>query len=365
MTSTVCKAFSKEIIKWSNNNPRSLPWESYSDPYKVWATEIMLQQTTIFQASAYIHRFFKAFPNLQKLSSASEEEVLKLWEGLGYYSRARNLHFTAQYVNEELNGIFPKTYDELLKLKGVGPYTAAAIASFCYKEAVPVVDGNVIRLVSRFFGIQDAVNETNTRKQINDLAIKVLDKKAPAEHNQAIMNFGAIQCKPKNPECSNCPLSRNCIAYEDGLVSSIPYKSKKIIKRKRYFEYMIIYNKAHVYYQKRNENDIWKHLWQFPMIEVEKFQKQSSLEELIKRNFGITNFQLHPGLSTMKQTLTHQIIESRFHILITDEVPKSSTNIYKRVKWNTLSEYPSPKSIVLFLSNNNLSLVVEKILKHK
>jgi len=247
----------------------------------------------------------------------------------------------------------------------VGPYTAAAIASFCFEESVPVIDGNVIRVISRYFGLKEAVNENKTAKEIRSIAHDTLGKNNPALYNQAIMNFGAIQCKPRNPDCNSCPLKNSCIARNENAVSEIPYKSKKTIKRKRFFEYFIIHTKGKIYFGKREGKDIWKHLWQFPLIEVKSFQSKNSLEKLIKKNFGLGQYVFIPGLEEIKQQLTHQTIASKIHLILLDDQNYPKLDAYKKVEMSKISDFPTPKTINNFLSNNNLSLVIKKYAKYK
>ena len=217
-------SFSKIVIRWYSGNNRKLPWRETQNPYFIWLSEIILQQTQVKQGLPYYEAFVKNFPTIYDLAAAEEQTVLKLWQGLGYYSRARNLHFTAQYIVNECNGVFPNTYKTLLKLKGVGDYTASAIASICFGEATAVVDGNVYRVLARYFGIDTPINTTDGIKQFKALAQELIDKKDPATFNQAIMEFGAMQCRPKTPDCLFCPLSTSCIAYNKGRVGELPVK---------------------------------------------------------------------------------------------------------------------------------------------
>jgi A/G-specific adenine glycosylase len=263
--------FHNKLIDWYLVNARDLPWRKTQDPYPIWLSEIMLQQTRISQGLPYFFKFIEEFPTVFHLANASEDQVLKLWQGLGYYSRARNLHSTAKHVAYNLNGIFPSTYKELKTLKGVGDYTASAIASFCYREPVAVVDGNVYRVLSRFFGIDTPINSTEGIKEFKALAQKLLDKKQPHIYNQAIMEFGALQCSPKSPDCNSCPLQANCIAFQQDLISSLPRKLKKTKVQEKFYNYLVIVDsKENVLIEKRTGNGIWKNLYQFPLIESPK-----------------------------------------------------------------------------------------------
>src|SRR6218665_1506972 len=231
--------FSNILIKWYLQNKRDLPWRKTVDPYQIWLSEIMLQQTRVAQGMPYFFAFTKEFPTVKDLADASEEKVLKLWQGLGYYSRARNLHKTAQYIAYDLNGVFPDSYKELLKLKGVGEYTAAAIASFSYNESVPVVDGNVFRVLSRYFDVETDIALTSTKKEFTALAFELMQKNNPALFNQAIMEFGALQCVPKSPDCENCVLNSGCLALLKKKVNQLPVKSKKMKAKNRFFNYVV------------------------------------------------------------------------------------------------------------------------------
>ena len=259
------------LIQWYLQNKRDLPWRNTTDPYPIWLSEIMLQQTRVAQGMPYFLAFTSAFPTVFDLAKADEEEVLKLWQGLGYYSRARNLHKAAQYVASELNGVFPTTYKELLELKGVGEYTAAAIASFSYNEAVPVVDGNVFRVLSRYFDIETDITLASAKKEFAALAHELMPKNDPATFNQAIMEFGALQCVPKSPDCKVCVFNSSCLALQKKKVDQLPVKSKKLKVRARYFNYIVVSDaNSNTVIQKRTAKGIWYNLYEFPLIETEK-----------------------------------------------------------------------------------------------
>ena len=254
--------FSSDLIQWYSFHKRPLPWRETKDPYRIWLSEIILQQTQIKQGLPYYLKFTANYPTVFDLAKASEDEVLKHWQGLGYYSRARNLHKTAKYVAEELNGVFPKTYKELLTLKGVGDYTASAIASICYEEPVAVVDGNVYRVLSRCFGVDTPINSTEGVKQFKRLAMSLLPKNNIGDYNQALMEFGAKQCKPKSPDCSNCPVDSECAALATASIQKLPIKLKKIKIRKRYLNFLVLLTKNHkTVMEKRIEKGIWQHLY--------------------------------------------------------------------------------------------------------
>ncbi|HET8808815.1 MAG TPA: A/G-specific adenine glycosylase, partial [Flavobacteriaceae bacterium] len=269
--------FSEKLIDWYLPQKRELPWRNTVDPYKIWLSEIMLQQTRVAQGLPYYEVFLENFPAVFDLAKASEEKVLKLWQGLGYYSRARNMHFTAKYIAEEKNGEFPKTASGLLKLKGIGDYTAAAIASICFGEPVPVVDGNVYRALSRIFGIETPIDSTLGKKEFKQLAHQLIDPKKPAEHNQALMEFGALQCKPKNPLCETCPFQNSCMALQLGKIEKLPVKTKKIKTTLRHFNYLVFVSKnKQTLLQQRTGKGIWQNLYEFPLLESEKEETRES-----------------------------------------------------------------------------------------
>lgn len=271
--------FNSSLTKWYLLNKRVLPWRESKDPYKIWLCEIILQQTQIKQGLPYYLKFIQKYPTVFQLANVDEDEILKDWQGLGYYSRARNLHKTAQYVANELNGVFPKNYKELVGLKGVGDYTASAIASICYEEPVAVLDGNVYRVLSRYFGINTPINSTNGTKEFKILATSLLPKKNIGDYNQAIMEFGALQCKPKSPDCKNCPIPSNCTALSTGNIQKLPVKLKKNKARKRYLNFLVFLNKNNeTIIEKRTQKGIWQHLYQFPMVET---SKSITVEELL------------------------------------------------------------------------------------
>ena len=262
--------FSNRLIKWYLQNKRSLPWRETTDPYSIWLSEIMLQQTRVAQGLSYFLSFKTHFPNVTDLAKADEEAVLKLWQGLGYYSRARNLHATAKYVADELDGVFPDNFKDLLKLKGVGEYTAAAIASFCYNEAVPVVDGNVFRVLARYFDIETDIAQPSAKKEFAALAAELLPKNDAATFNQAIMEFGALQCVPQNPDCCVCVFNDSCLALKLDKVKQLPVKSKKAKARIRYFNYLVAEDSfGNTQIEKRVEKGIWQNLYDFPLFETE------------------------------------------------------------------------------------------------
>jgi A/G-specific adenine glycosylase len=273
--------FSKRLLDWYETEKRDLPWRHTKDPYVIWLSEIILQQTQVKQGLPYFQKFIKRFPTVHNLAKAEEDEVMKLWQGLGYYSRARNLHFTAKYVSETLKGKFPDNFKELKILKGIGDYTAAAIASFAFDEPVAVVDGNVQRVVSRFLGIHTPINSPEGVKEFKTKAQQLMDVSQPAAYNQAVMEFGALHCRPKSPKCMFCVFQQDCAAYQLGKVEELPVKLKKTVVKKRYFNYLIFKDQDNLtLVQKRSGAGIWKGLYQFPLLESEEPLETPSSEDI-------------------------------------------------------------------------------------
>ena len=349
--------FRKRLLKWSEGIERDLPWKEGRNPYFIWLSEIILQQTRVAQGRPYYLKFIKAFPKIEDLAKASQDEVFSLWEGLGYYSRARNLHASAKQVVEDFSGEFPNQYEDIRSLKGVGPYTAAAIASFAFDLAYPVVDGNVMRVLTRVFGIEDAIDSTSGKKKINALAEELLDKKAPAAYNQAIMDFGALQCTPKNPNCSTCPLGDICISKDTELVQLLPYKAKKVKKRNRYFHYFDLMDaKGQTILSRREDKDIWQGLYQFPMVEKSDVEVldletiQSSMDLDLKR------LVLERISKIYKQTLSHQYIHAIFYkIRVEGCFFEDKEGIYLADRQN-VSNFAFPKLIREYIEDKVLTL---------
>lgn len=351
------KLFTQQLLLWDKNaNTREMPWKGETDPYKIWLSEIILQQTRVEQGTAYYHRFIEKFPTIKQLAITPEDEVFKLWEGLGYYTRCRNLLATARIIAFELDGIFPREYAAILALKGIGPYTAAAIASFAFNLPHAVVDGNVTRVISRFFGLQTPIDTTEGKKEYAKIAQGLLYKKSPGTYNQAIMDFGATICKPQAPFCQICPLQKNCVAFAKVLTKTLPVKSKKLARRTRYFYYLIINFKDKIYVRKRTEKDIWQSLWEFVLIEKdEKF----TVNELIN-DADFLNLFADKGLQMRaspfyKQQLTHQTIEGVF--LFIKASAAFTNNRFTAVKKSDLKSLAFPRFITRFLElNDNLKI---------
>jgi A/G-specific adenine glycosylase len=337
--------FSEKLIVWYNEHKRDLPWRKTTDPYQIWLSEIILQQTRVNQGLDYFNKFIKKHPDIHSLAQSSEKDVLNLWQGLGYYSRARNLHFTAKYISNELNGEFPTEYKDILNLKGVGEYTAAAIASFAYKEAYPVVDGNVYRVLSRMFGIENPIDSTEGKKVFKQLATELIDTKNPDTYNQAIMEFGALQCTPKKPNCEDCPYLLECFAYKNGLITELPKKEKKIKQRNRYFNYLVIINNDSIYLNERKEKDIWQGLFDFPVFETKEPLTSFPLLEKEFSNIGLT---LKNQSTEYKHILSHQKIYATFW-LVSSNKTKNIDSKFVKTPLKEINNYPIPKLIDNYL----------------
>ena len=339
--------FSNLLIKWYLQNKRDLPWRNTTNPYPIWLSEIMLQQTRVAQGMPYFLSFTTAFPTVFDLAKASEEQVLKLWQGLGYYSRARNLHQTAQYITTELNGIFPVNYNDLLKLKGVGEYTAAAIASFAYNEVVPVVDGNVFRVLSRYFDINTDIAQASAKKEFTALAFELIPKDNPAIFNQAIMEFGALQCVPKNPNCSSCVFNESCAALQKNKVDQLPVKSKKLKVRNRYFNYVVASDEnKNTIIQKRTSKGIWHNLYEFPLLETEKEEDFDFVSEQIQMEYFKENT-ISSILETNNKSIVHKLSHQHLHIKFWNVKIKGT--IENGIDVETMKTFPFPIVIHNFI----------------
>jgi len=344
--------FGEIIIDWYQKNMRDLPWRRTTDPYKIWLSEIILQQTRVDQGQTYYQKFVRQYPTVKKLAQAGEHDVLKLWQGLGYYSRARNLHHAAKDVVKRFNGKFPSAYTDIISLKGVGEYTAAAIASFSFKAKYAVVDGNVFRVLARYLGIPQAVNVASSKKVFYEAATQLMEDLPPDIFNQAIMEFGALQCKPQSPDCSKCPLQNSCYAFCNKKVNELPVKEKKQTIRNRYFNYLFIRKGRHVYMRKRTGNDIWKNMYDFPLIETKKKISDSKLlrHEDLKKYFGRNKYKLASSGETMKHQLSHQTIYARFFVLETAADIKA-TGI-RRMDKTSIQKLAVPRLIEKYLETS-------------
>ena len=341
--------FSKTLINWYLKSKRDLPWRETTNPYNIWLSEIMLQQTRIEQGLPYYKKFIEEFPSVFDLADASQDKVMKLWQGLGYYSRARNLHATAKHVAYELNGKFPEDYKGLLKLKGVGDYTASAIASISYNEPVAVVDGNVYRVLSRYFNIDTPINSTDGVKEFKALAMELLDKKEPSNFNQALMEFGALQCKPKNPLCESCPFNNSCLALKESRIGDLPVKIKKGKIKDRYFNYLVFSSEENkTLLQQRKGRGIWHGLYEFPLIETagdileaKMIEENIEFQQLTEaKNVSVSLY----NDQAIVHKLSHQHIYARFWLVEAKKLPQEGISAEK------VKEYPVPVLIQNFLN---------------
>ena len=344
-------SFSRILLNWHHTeNTRQMPWKGEKDPYRIWLSEIILQQTRVEQGLNYYQRFVSSFPDVHALARASEQSVFKLWEGLGYYSRCRNLIASAKYISDELKGKFPSTYEEISKLKGVGPYTTAAISSFAFNLPYAVLDGNVFRLLSRYFGIYTPIDSTQGKKEFSTLAQELIDVDSPAAYNQAIMDFGATVCKPF-PECENCPFAPSCVAFNTGAISQLPVRSKKIKIRKRWFHYLVLEHRDHIAIRKRTSGDIWSDLYEYPLIESDDSLTQNKLVELAKKQRLLNGrpFKVVDYSKAHRQQLSHQLIEGRFMKINLTERPANADWIW--LTRSDLENYPFPRMINAYLQS--------------
>jgi A/G-specific adenine glycosylase len=351
------KYFTKKLLQWNkNSNRRLMPWKGEKDPYKIWLSEIILQQTRVDQGWGYYNRFVQTFASVNELAAAADNKVFKLWEGLGYYSRCKNLLATARVIVKDYQGIFPAQYEDILKLKGVGPYTAAAIASFAFNLPYAVVDGNVFRVLSRFFGNATPIDSTTGKKVFALLANELLDKKEPGLYNQAIMDFGATVCKPQLPLCPTCPLHKKCVSFIKQITEILPVKEKKVIQKKRWFYYVVAVYGNKVLVHKRSAKDIWENLYEFVLYERTKAITINRLKKLpgLKQIANEHEYTIKSISGVFRQKLTHQVIEGRFVTVILQCPPL--LNGYKLVSLKQLAKVPFPKFITTFLKDKNVSL---------
>ncbi|MFN3756422.1 MAG: A/G-specific adenine glycosylase [Flavobacterium sp.] len=342
--------FTKRLIDWYISQKRDLPWRNTIDPYTVWLSEIILQQTRVNQGLPYFLRFLEAFPKVENLANADEQEVLKLWQGLGYYSRARNLHHTAKWIVEHNHGVFPKNYQSLQTLKGVGKYTAAAIASFCYKEPVPVVDGNVYRVLSRFFEIETDISSSEAFKVFFETSESIMDAKRPDLFNQAIMEFGAMHCVPVNPNCQDCIFNDSCAALKKNKVNSLPIKLKKTKVQNRFLNYLIpIDEKGNTIVLKRTTSGYWKHLFEFPLIESSDLDSDLDFQITMEDHWNGFSFKDSPVLMhtpAILHKLSHRNLFIHFwRVDVKGVFPNG-------VDFETLKSYPFPIVIYNFIKKN-------------
>lgn len=339
--------FAEVIIEWYKDNGRELPWRETRDPYKIWVSEVILQQTRVVQGLDYFYRFIHRFPDVRMLAEASIDEVMRYWQGLGYYSRARNLHEAAREIVRRWDGKFPEDYQEILSLKGVGEYTAAAICSFAWQLPCAVVDGNVFRVLARFFGIDTPIDSTAGKKEFAALAGELLDKKQPDVYNQALMDFGALQCTPQSPCCLYCPLQNGCRALAEGRVDALPVKKGKVNVKPRYFNYLDIHCKGRKLLIRREADDIWRNLYEYPMIETENPVDFAELQLSERYQYlmqGTGTMRLLGMMDMPKHILSHRVIYARFYKLEVDSYGKGMSP-FLQIPEEEEENYAVPKLI--------------------
>ncbi|MDD4361144.1 MAG: A/G-specific adenine glycosylase [Bacteroidales bacterium] len=387
------KRISLILAEWYELHKRDLPWRKTRDPYKIWLSEIILQQTRVEQGLSYYLRFIASFPDIFSFARAGEDEVLKLWQGLGYYSRARNMHKTADELVSVYKGVFPKDYHVLLQLKGIGPYTAAAIASFAYDQAYPVVDGNVIRVLSRIFNIDLPIYSSRAGTLFNELAGALLDRDNPARHNQAIMEFGALQCKPGLPDCSVCPMGELCLACSLGVVYKRPVRKPAVSRKKRCFNYLCLSDGRYTWLQQRKNKDIWQNLWEFPLYETSELlewpamltvlnEQLSDQPELLTNRSELTdrserlsersepaallnNKVVLCSVQDLKHILSHQFIQARFFKVQIPFKPEAWPAAWTRFELNDIDKLAVSRLTEIYLENhlNELDLNSNRIIR--
>ena len=350
------RKISYQLIRWYNENKRDLPWRETKDPYKIWISEIVLQQTRVAQGLNYYLQFIEKFPTVNILAEASEKDVLRMWQGLGYYSRARNLHSASKSIVELYNSKVPNTYKEIISLKGIGEYTAAAVLSVAFDKPYAVVDGNVYRVLSRLFAIETPIDSTLGKKEFAKLAQSLIDVKNPGTHNQAIMDFGAMQCTPTNPLCQSCPLQNFCVANKLNMQTELPVKQKRIKVRKRYFHYFYIESDGIIYLNKRKSKDIWKNMYEFPLIETEKMMELIDLMKTTSFNvlFSDVEATFHQTQKPSKHILTHQHIYANFYEVKLEKGNVINGDNFQRIKTSDINNFPISRLIHKYLELLNI-----------
>jgi A/G-specific adenine glycosylase len=351
--------FTEQILNWHEKNPRPMPWKGVTDPYIVWVSEILLQQTRVKQGQPYFDRFIEKYPNLQSLADTNEDELMALWKGLGYYARARNMLKTARLLSRDHGGVFPEDYHALLKLPGIGPYTAAAIASFAFGLPRAAVDGNVERVLTRFYGIEEPLHTSRAKKRIQQIADAHIPVSLPGKYNQAIMNFGAMQCTPAFPLCEKCPVSQSCVANQKNIVHQVPVKKQRIEKKKRHFHYMLVTIDESLVLLKRTNDDIWKSLYEPLLIETDTQGSFLNKRKQINALKSWLNFDTPPEwgqTSKKKQLLTHQEIHAYFYHarFMHQEVSLNVPGIL--VKPENLPNFALPRVVDWFLTEISITL---------
>jgi A/G-specific adenine glycosylase len=347
--------FTSLLMQWHKNiNQRVMPWKGEKDPYKIWLSEVILQQTRVEQGWAYYEKFIKTYPAIEQLAKAKDEDVFKLWEGLGYYNRCKNLLFTARYISKNCEGKFPQQHEEIIALKGIGPYTAAAISSFAFNLPHAVVDGNVFRVLSRVFGIETAIDSTKGKAEFTALAQKVLDKNEPGLYNQAIMDFGATVCKPVSPLCNTCLMQKNCAAFKKGKVNQLPFKEKMLQKKHRWFYYFMMEHDGKVLLHKRTAQDIWENLFEFYLLESnEQIQwDKDSVTKWFYEQFALKTLTVEEISVQYLQQLTHQQIKGSFIKIKLKKIPPSLQS-YSWLPIKKIKTLAFPKFINQYLAHNS------------
>ena len=349
------KWFAEALLRWNTEqNNRQMPWKGEKDPYKIWLSEIILQQTRVEQGLSYYNNFIKTFPDIHRLAKAQDATVFKLWEGLGYYSRCRNLIATARFISKDLKGKFPDTYDSIRSLKGIGPYTASAISSFAYNLPHAVVDGNVFRVLARIFGVDKAIDSTEGKKYFTGLADQLLDRKQPGLYNQAIMDFGAVICKP-SPVCQQCVFRKKCFAFINNKIGELPVKGKKISIKKRWFYYIVIEYKNRIAIRQRVAKDIWQDLYEFPLIEPLKETDQKNIVQAAEKEGWLMKkeYEFDAASPLFKQQLSHQLIAGQFIRIRVSRKPVNDRN-WVWVTKSDIAKYAFPKFITQYLGSKTL-----------
>jgi len=343
------------LINWYKLHKRDLPWRNTKDPYKIWISEIILQQTRVNQGLNYYLRFTERFPDLISLAEAEESEVLNYWQGLGYYSRARNLHATARLIRDQYNGIFPADYTSVLSLKGIGEYTAAAIVSFAWNQPYPAVDGNVFRFISRLLAIGDPIDTGQGKKIFTELAAKMLDPSRAGEFNQAIMEFGALQCVPASPDCGRCPFENNCLAQSASAVEKYPVKQGKTLTKELYLYYFHIKQSGYTYLHQRIKKDIWQHLYEFPSVVSERplsFEELQALPEFQELFFTEHPLEYRLVIANKKHVLSHRILYAHFYeVILPDE--QETLSGFSKIREEDIHQYPTHRLMELYLEKKD------------
>ena len=353
--------FSRKLIKWYLKNQRALPWRETNDPYKIWLAEIIMQQTRVNQGLAYYEKFVNRFPDVFSLAAASETEVYKLWQGLGYYNRAQNLMHAARTIASEYNGRFPETKKELMKIKGIGPYTAAAVSSIAFGKPDPVTDGNVFRVLSRVYGIKTPVDTAKGKKEFSALAGYLMKGQPPGTFNQAMMEFGAVWCKPRNPDCDQCIFSGECYARKNKMVSQLPVKKPKADVKDRFFYYLVAQTPdGAVLMKKRSQDDIWKNLYDFPVLVTNKRKKPIESLDTLFDGFPLNGlkYNIKNVSSEYIHLLTHQRIHATFILIIVENFPENTPekDLFL-IRKNDIEKLPVPRLVEQYLQD-------QKLIKH-